>query len=181
MTSSVQQDLSEFLLPCQQDLLPPVNTSTPTTTEYENETFNLTLNPAEADSSNTNTQPASAVFQDLTFQNLDSDNLDNFLVSNNNNLRSSNEAKQHQDNTMHSSLPSMILHSGHVMDYNQTCYLPTGSSNGTAAAGKNAHPEAFAMRKIKVSKKTKKNTRKHYRTFFIFEVFTFCLSCTQAF
>ena len=143
LTSSVQQDLSEFLLPCQQDLLPSVNTST--NTEYDNVTFNLTLNQTSEENSS-NTQPQ---FQDLTFQNLDcsSENLDTFLVSNNN-LRSStseNETTKNQDNTMHSSLPSMILHSGHVIDYNQTW-------NGTQAAGsKNAHPEAFAMRKIKVS------------------------------
>ena len=83
LTSSVQQDLSEFLLPDQQDLLTVV-ASAPNH-EFDNEPFNLA--PIVANSSTHNNlvtggsrlQDNSQDLQDLTFQNLEQ--LDNFLVN----------------------------------------------------------------------------------------------------
>ena len=142
LTSSVQQDLSEFLLPGQQDLL-PVNTSN--TTEYENVTFNIPLNPTEpsepTESNNTTEQQIQPVLQDLSLQNIE--NLENLLSNTYRGGTSENTQQQQSEEEMHSSLPSVIRHSGHSMDYNV--------QTGCYTNGKNAHPEAFAMRKIKVS------------------------------
>ena len=135
----MQQDLSEFLLPGQQDLL-TVNTNQPH--EFENENFNLPLNTnvvtesSETSSQTTTQNPQNQpVLQDLSFQNLE--NFDTLLTS-----RTVTEHRENSDE-MHSSLPSMIRTAtvnGQPMDYHQTW-------SGTTSK----HPEAFAMRKIKVS------------------------------
>ena len=91
---------------------------------------------SEISPQSTQNQPQNQpVLQDLSFQNLE--NLENLLSS-----RAETDHRENSDE-MHSSLPSMIRTatvSGQPMDYHQTWSGTTGK-----------HPEAFAMRKIKVS------------------------------
>ena len=85
MASSVQQDLSEFLLSGQQDLLTTVGTTTTTNSSEieQNEVFNLPVTT----SNHPNTTNTTIVggdhqtdFQELALHNLD--NLDSLLVNN---------------------------------------------------------------------------------------------------
>ena len=90
MASSVQQDLSEFLLSGQQDLLTTVGTTTgtvhsatnPNEIEQHHEVFNLPVttssHPTTTDATIVGDQQTD--FQELALHNLD--NLDSLLVNN---------------------------------------------------------------------------------------------------
>lgn len=84
MPSGAQEDLSEFLIPNQSEILTVV-TSTTTTTELENETLNAVNSSSTILNNNNNNNPTEEIssentnLQELTLPNLEQ--LDTFLVT----------------------------------------------------------------------------------------------------
>ena len=85
LPSGAQEDLSEFLIPNQSEILTVVTSTTTTTTELENETLNAVNSSSTILNNNNNNNPTEEIssentnLQELTLPNLEQ--LDTFLVT----------------------------------------------------------------------------------------------------
>ena len=146
MPSGAQEDLSEFLIPNQSEILTVVTSTT--TTELENETLNVVNSSSTIlNNNNNNNNPTEEIssentnLQELTLPNLEQ--LDTFLVTSryvttkffsknfeiiyyvtryllfiySSSIEPSSQQQQDSEETMHTSLPSMVRGYASTTDY----------------------------------------------------------------